>query len=161
MSIHKTRQRGATLVEILVATFIAAIGVMGLSKYQMESLIATQQTQSSAMVTWQLYSMVEKMRANPVALQNGDYLKTGVDRSCLENACSNSQIAEHDIFVWSLENDQLFPAGQSDISQPGGAGNPHVLTIRWDGNRNGARGTGCDAANPEDMLCSSISLNMN
>ncbi len=157
----KRTQRGATLIEILVATFVAAIGVMGLSKYQLQSLIQAQATEDTSMVTWQLYSMAERIRSNPVALADGQYLKKGKNKNCHEEACSPKEMAEHDIWLWEQENKDLFVKAKSEIEQPGGAGNPYEITIMWDGRRSNAKGKGCDPTNPEDLVCSSILLEVN
>ncbi len=140
---------------------MTAIGVMGLSKLQVNSLVNNQQSQYSTLVTWQLYQMTEKMRANSVAAIAGFYLNAGVDNDCITSACTAQEMAQSDIFNWNDENGNLFPAGAGTITQPGGAGNDFIITMRWDGNRKAATGTGCDASNDADLLCNATTITLN
>lgn len=113
------------------------------------------------MVTWQLYQMGEKMRANSIAATAGFYLNAGADNDCITSACTALEMAQSDIFNWNSENGGLFPAGAGTITQPGGAGNDFIITMRWDGNRKAATGTGCDTSNIADLLCNTVAIALN
>ena len=155
------RQIGTSLIELLISTLITAIGLLGLSKIQVNSLVNSQQSYHSTAVTWQLYQIAERMRANTAAANNGNYLGNGADNDCLTTACSSQQMAQFDIFNWNLDNAAFFPSGQGTITQPGGTGADYLITVRWDGNRNGATGTGCDVTDNTDLLCNTLTVTIN
>lgn len=161
MSVSMRRQFGTSIIELLVATLVTAIGVLGLSKLQVNSLVNNQQSQYLTLVSWQLYQMAEKMRANNFGATSSFYLAAGVDRDCITAACTSQQMAESDVFDWNTENAALFPSGAGTITQPGGAGTDFVVTIRWDGNRIAATGTGCDPTDTADLLCNTIAITIN
>ncbi len=140
---------------------VTTIGVMGLSKLQVNSLVNNQQSQYSTLVTWQLYQMAERMRSNSGAAIAGFYLNAGTDNDCITSACTAQEMAQSDIFNWNSENGDLFPAGAGTITQPGGAGTDFIITMRWDGNRKAATGTGCDASNDADLLCNTVTITLN
>ena len=105
--------------------------------------------------------MTEKMRANSNAAIAGFYLDAGVYNDCITSACTAQEMAQSDIFNWNSENGDLLPAGVGTITQPGGAGTDFIITMRWDGNRKAATGTGCDPSNDADLLSNTVPTPIN
>jgi type IV pilus modification protein PilV len=69
----KTTMRGASLVEVLVAMVVAAVGLVGLAS----AMLLAHRTQGAAnlrmQVAWLAADMVERMRLNPDAAGRGAY----------------------------------------------------------------------------------------
>lgn len=66
-------QRGASLLEILIAVLILAIGMLGIAALQAVSLRNTQGSSDRTNATIQAYSMLDMLRANRVAARGGQY----------------------------------------------------------------------------------------
>lgn len=112
-------QLGFTLIEVLVALILFAIGMLGLAKLQLEahqnSRYSTQRTE----ITTAASNLIERMRANLPAVNADKYVYssqsdglpaavTGCDES---NACGSSyELAQHDLRQWLFAIDQSIPA---------------------------------------------------
>ena len=66
-------QRGLTMVEVLVAMLIFAIGLLGVAGMQSLALKSTDNSNMRSLVNIHAYEIVERMRANMTAVENGQY----------------------------------------------------------------------------------------
>jgi type IV pilus assembly protein PilV len=100
-------------------------------------------------------------------MRTGEYVKTiptappSPDCESPGNACDAAQLAMSDLYKWESTNGQLLPSGRGELTctdvdpatpallEPGTA---CLVTLRWDGDRKGATGTGCSGAT-SDMTC--------
>ncbi|MFT5721745.1 MAG: type IV pilus assembly protein PilV [Motiliproteus sp.] len=142
---------GFTLIEILVAVLILAIGVLGL--IGMESLAlnnnlgAYQRSQASILA----YDLADRMRANRAGVAVSAYLAafpTGASHACVSysgaaSACSPLEIAENDIYRWTLTIADLLPGGVGSLDLASGI---QTVTVSWDDNRDGALDVSEDSA---------------
>lgn len=69
----RAAQRGASLLEILIAVLILAIGMLGIAALQAVSLRNTQSSADRTTAVIQSYSMLDMLRANRVAARGGQY----------------------------------------------------------------------------------------
>ncbi|TNJ33592.1 type IV pilus modification protein PilV [Arenimonas terrae] len=69
----RTAQRGASLLEVLIAVLILAIGMLGIAALQAVSLRNTQSSGDRTTAVIQSYSMLDMLRANRVAARGGQY----------------------------------------------------------------------------------------
>jgi type IV pilus assembly protein PilV len=100
-------QRGASLIEVLMAVLIFSIGLIGVAGL----LIVATKSNHSAYVRTQVAflanNMADRMRANPYGLWGKKYndtfpLSTGTDPICDgDNPCDPDQIALRDKLQWS------------------------------------------------------------
>ena len=67
-------------------------------------------------------------------------------------------MAQYDLYRWRTENDEEFPGDVKDSITK--VGNTITLTLRWDADRSGATGTGCDPDNVNDMKCMSLEFEL-
>lgn len=99
------RETGLSLIEVMVALFVLAIGILGIVGLQLlakqNNYDAYQRTTAAASVS----SMLERMRANPTALQA--YVAsfepvpdTLIPVLCAPGECSAEQLAASDIQHW-------------------------------------------------------------
>lgn len=148
------RQRGTSLLEVLVATLVVAAGVLGIARLQLHSAqgnrAALEHTEATILAT----DLAERWRANP---QGGYTTATGqappafVD--CLAQTCSPPQLATFDLAAWKcslggwsevaacraaravgalppVEDAPGLPGGDGQLVQQGGN---VVVTVTWRG----------------------------
>jgi type IV pilus assembly protein PilV len=71
--------KGFSLIEVAVTLAITAVGLLGLSSLQLQSMRATQDTGSRSQAIWMANELVNRMRANENGLLS--YVTTGAE-SC-------------------------------------------------------------------------------
>jgi len=103
--------RGFTLVEVLIALVVLAVGLLGIAGLSVESLRAgrTSLFRSSAVLL--ASDMAERIRLNPA----GPYESAGPgqDNGCVNGVedCSPDELAADDWFHWSADLRRRMPAG--------------------------------------------------
>lgn len=79
------------------------------------------------------------------------------------DTCDATELATANLYTWQTRNAALLPSGAGEITctDVDSVGTPTILdsgsscliTLRWDGNRQGATGTGCDPDDDNDLTC--------
>jgi type IV pilus assembly protein PilV len=132
-------QRGFTMVEVLVALVVLAIGLLGIAALYMDSLRAGR----SAIYRTQAVNfgadIADRIRANRLGL--GDYATLFGDVVIFDPACESvagcapTAMAATDLSRWKDTIAALLPEGQGQVAVtlPLVAGDPalYVITIRW------------------------------
>lgn len=167
------RHAGLTLIEVMVAVLVLAVGLLGIAGLQSaalaNNLISYQYTQASTLAQ----ALIERMRANRQAVLDGSYLlaaaatppAASLDCGASGVRCSPLQQAQWDLAMLyaqlSIEaNTTNLPAGPRAILPSGRLSvscesscderGLRVVTIYWDAARSGATGTDC--SNGRDQL---------
>jgi type IV pilus assembly protein PilV len=138
------RAAGFTLVEVLVALIIIAVGMLGLAKIQALAYASTGIAGSQSLAALQASSLASAMRANrsywsTVAnnfsftntagtLASTDATLTNTTYTCT-SACTPAQVAAHDLTAWTASLTAVLPKPTATISCLTAAG--CSITIAW------------------------------
>ena len=156
---------GFTLIEVLIAMLVLAVGLLGLAGLQATSLRNNQSAYNRSQATQLAYDLADRIRANVAGVAT--YITAGAAAQkapCLTTAgCLPVDMAKNDLYQWNCavaggcENDTppilaTLPSGQGIVcldSTPNdgastaapncdGAGNTYTIKIWWDDDRSGA-----------------------
>ncbi len=134
-----SRQKGFTLIEVLVAVVVLGIGLTGMAGLQVVSMRSSQQADQRTHATLLAYDILDRMRTNVVASQAGDY-DTGMndDVSALELCfgiaadCNPSEFADHDRRQWRQTLDNFLSDGRGSIATVTVAGQTQAtIIVQW------------------------------
>ena len=127
--------RGFSLLEVLITILVFAIGMLGLAALQAASVRSNQSANFRTQATALAYMMIDRMRANPDAVNQGAYLAGLAAGDCAADPPDSPQAA-HDIAAWRQQIACQLPGGEGSIefpgpAVPGGVGTVKV-SITWD-----------------------------
>ena len=105
MSLRIKKQNGFTMVELLIALLILAVGLLGMASLMMTSMKSNQSAAMRSQASWLAYDIIERMRLNSdVATLTPNYLIAAdaapADPNCKANGCSADNVATLDLFEW-------------------------------------------------------------
>lgn len=153
--------RGFTIFEMLIALMVLSFGLLGTASLQITGLRSLHMGKSRTQVTYLAYEMADRMRANPVGTQNGDYDGTAVVTSTncegVANACGPASMAQYDLSQWAQGLTQV-PGGTGQVAS-GGVGE-YIITVRWDEELKGATGLNCPPQSETDLSCFELGVSL-
>jgi type IV pilus assembly protein PilV len=142
------KQKGMTLIEVLIAFVILAIGMLGIAGMLLLSSKVNNSSYAKQQAVQTIYDMFDKIRANYQAAINGNYNISNMNSSgsptlpsapgtlCNQSTCSATQLAAYDTWYWLTYDVTKLPSGSGSItssSAPGTAGNTLItITVQWD-----------------------------
>lgn len=101
----KSRQRGISLIEVLMAVLIFSVGLIGLAGLMAMATRSNHAAYQRTQATFLAEGMVDRMRANPLGVWEGGYDDTGYpvagSTNCEGAACTPASLATRDKQVWS------------------------------------------------------------
>ena len=111
--------QGFSLVEVLVALFLQAFGMLGITALQVKALKSTQATLIDSQVQYLLAEMAERIRANPAAVYDITFTDETPPafKDCNVSLCSDSELARWDVEQWrnKIEDTNYLPEGESQV----------------------------------------------
>lgn len=135
------KQSGFTLLEVLVAVLVLAIGLLGLAGLMASSIRNNQSAYQRTQATWLAYDIVDRMRVNrPAALANNYNTALGSPAACAANPALAGSVAAQDLTGWKTLVACALPAGDGSVAVA--ANRTVTVTVRW----NDSRGTLGNAA---------------
>lgn len=152
---------GFTLLEVLVATLILSIGLLGLAGLQFSALRSNTQSYERSQAVALAYEIVDRMRANHVAANDGHFIIDAFEIrdsevNCEIQACTQEQSADYELAQWQQRLIATLPGATASIEQrcvPGIAcaqRSTHVVRVLWNENRTEAKDASCPAAEDFD-----------
>lgn len=120
-------QRGAGLIEVLVAVLVLAIGLLGIAAMQTTALRNNQSALERSQAVIQSYAILDAMRANREQAQAGAYNLGAL--TCAVPTVAGT-LAQNDLIAW-MQSVQatLGPDACGQVSCP--ANSPCEVTVRW------------------------------
>jgi len=144
-------QRGYSLIEVLIAVVVLAVGLLGIAGLQVLSIKNTQSAYLRSQATLLAYDIIDSIRVNPAvkasyAIGIGDP-PTGTYSSCIGTAadCTTANIAVYDLHQWKCVLGKWAGAAPCDTGDlanikgllPGGdasvvvTGDDVTVTVQW------------------------------
>ena len=153
MKSKMNKNRGITLIEVLVAVIVLAFGLLGLAGLQTVGLRNNDSALRRSHATFLAQDIVDRMRVNMSAVVNNDY-----DLSLGASATGNTTIAENDLGDWLGEISQQLPGGVGAIDchqgVNGTVNDVCEVTVRWNDSRGLYSGNTCDTNDPACFVMS-------
>ena len=161
-----SNQAGFTLVEVMIAMIIFAIGLLGLAGLQATSLMNEHSSYTRSQAVLLAYEMADRMRANP---DGGTAYATATTETaaditgysstlCTANPCNPATMAIYDLGSWKTALPTLLLSGQGQIVNT--ADTNYTITVHWDEDRTGATGTNCPVNDETDLRCFQLSITL-
>jgi len=110
----KIKQSGFTLLEVMVAVFVLSVGLLGLAHLQITALKTNQSADLRTQASLYASDILNRMRANRVASQNGLYVIATTDG--IPNAGGN--VSNQDLHEWRTSLSNALPGGTGGINCP-------------------------------------------
>ncbi|MGZ4960105.1 MAG: type IV pilus modification protein PilV [Methylomonas sp.] len=136
------KNKGFTLIEVLVATVVLSIGLLGLAALQANNLKNNQSAYFRSQATQLAYDIADRMRANVTA--SNSYLSTTMavtaatqqaDCTTVSTTCTPAKMAQNDLYELKSALATALPGGSATITNAGGV---FTVTVNWDDNHDGA-----------------------
>lgn len=133
---HRARTSGFTLVEVLVALVVLAVGMLGIAGLYVESLKAGRTSIFRTTAVTLAADMADRIRANPAA--PGSYAGAGPGSdafACVNGVdpCNADELAQDDWFRWNQALQARLPQGATaNIAvQAVGPVTQYAITLQW------------------------------
>lgn len=132
------KNAGFTLIEVLIAMLVLAVGLLGLAGLQATGLKNNQSAYNRSQATQLAYDLADRMRANVAGkasytaiLPSSATAKT----NCLTTTgCTPADLAQNDLFEWNSAVSNNLPSGIGTIAV---AANIFTISITWDDDKDG------------------------
>lgn len=120
-------QQGSTLIEVLVAILLTAVGVMGAAAVQLQSVKFNQTAKFRSTAVFLANDIADRLRAN-----RGEALDGSYDLEMTDDAPSGDEMHQLDLREWLGELAQRMPEGDGEIVRDG---RRFTVRIQWDEGR--------------------------
>lgn len=124
------KETGATLIEVLVAMMVLAIGLLGLAGLQATSIQSNHSAYYRSQATLLASDLADRMRANRTEALTSAYLIDFPTPSTSNSVTGTS--AEKDIAEWLNQLARTLPDGTGKVEKDGTL---VTISIRWNDNR--------------------------
>ena len=136
MNLRRSRQEGFSMIEVLIAIVVLAIGLLGFALLQTTNLRYTQSANNRTLATNLAYSLLDQMRTN--RLSAADYASAGFAANTLSAAACAAPAGtavEQGIATWRCQVfNALGPSARAAVTY--NASGVATVTLGW-GERGG------------------------
>lgn len=145
---RKRYQYGVSLIEVMIAVFVLAIGLLGAAGMQLSALKYTDSSRVNTQASFIVYDIIDRMRANADPLQLPQYAIASL--AAVPGAAGN--ICDQDLIDFA-ENLNSLPSPEARITVNGAQ---VAVTISW----SEARAAGNDEAGQASTGSFSVTTNV-
>jgi type IV pilus assembly protein PilV len=111
------RQRGMTMIEVLVSIVVFAFGLLGIAALMVVGIKSSYSSQQRSFATQLAYDIMDRTRSNNVGANNGNYNQpatsasaaayttqqtTCVGATSSSTGCTSPLMAQNDLYEWEL-----------------------------------------------------------
>ena len=118
------RQRGSSLLEVLIAMVIMSFGLLAMAGLTASSQQYVKMAQFQSIGMQLASELSERMRSNVTGFELGSYQKEAVYSgtkvalpTCVAVACVPKELAELDIAIWTNELQRRLPGGDAFVKR--------------------------------------------
>lgn len=138
--ISKSNMRGSSLIEVMIALFVLAIGLLGFAGLQTEGMTMGRQAYMHSQAAFLAQDIVERMVGNIALAKQGGYSMDFGQTIAAPNpacdtgttVCSATLIADYDRSAWLANVTASLPAGEASIeSTLNGATTTITVTVQY------------------------------
>lgn len=135
------RQRGASLLEVMISVLIMGIGLLGIAAMQATALRNSQSSLERSQAVIQSYTILEAMRANRAAALTNQY---NLAQTC-DPPAANATLAQNDVRNWITQLEQTLGNSANTCGAIACNAGNCLVTVQWDDSR-GADNAGASSA---------------
>jgi type IV pilus assembly protein PilV len=137
---NRTRARGATIVEVLVAFVVLSIGMLGLAGLFAVTLRSSGNAIQRVLAVDLASDIADRIRANRRAGSAYTAAPVAADDKCVGESsvtCSAEEMAKNDVWLWRQQIARAFPGGTAmgTIGYSGGsspiAPSTYTIQVTW------------------------------
>ncbi|WP_043767215.1 type IV pilus modification protein PilV [Algiphilus aromaticivorans] len=122
------RQRGVTMIEVLIAILVLSFGLLGIAGMQWNSLQFNHSALLRSQASNLAYDMSDRLRANRAAARSGDFAAPDFsDPNCQGFNPSDASPA-NEVLGWRCQIANLLPEGQGRVLNNG---DRYTVELRW------------------------------
>lgn len=157
-----TAEHGLGLIEVLIATLVLSVGLLGATALQFHAQEASQQADWQYQALRSAQDMAQAMRSNPVAFEQGAYTAPQTEaaapaspQACHTAPCTPVARAEHDVQQWRQHLAERLPAGRGALLATGPQ--QRRLVVMWQPHKRDDA-SACPAPWPSEWSCLSLEV---
>ncbi|HSI49258.1 MAG TPA: type IV pilus modification protein PilV [Ideonella sp.] len=132
------RQSGASLIEVLVAIFVASMGILALAGLLGTSTRFGKTAEYRSMATLLAADLVDRMRANAIGASSYSLLSATLATSPADEVpcadpdnCTKEQLAARDLADWQASLNNSLPDGTGYVTQTDAANKMFDIWVIW------------------------------
>ena len=110
----RRKQRGATMIELLVSFLIFSLGMLGVAGLQTKTVAFSQASLTRSQASALADDIIDRMRADRVNAIAGKW-NTDADKSAAEVVTTGTGIYSTDLKDWKSQVEDLLPEGKAKI----------------------------------------------
>lgn len=141
----KSNEEGSSLIEVVVALFVLAIGMLGVLSMQVKSMQFNQSAYYYSQAVYLANEILESMRsnssvANTYLIELDENTPTaGKDCNASGVTCAPAELRSYNINKWRGNVASTLVSGKSSIQR---SGNFYAITVQFDDSRSGMSSDG-------------------
>jgi type IV pilus assembly protein PilV len=150
---HVANQRGFTLLEIMIAVLVLAVGLLGMAGLQATGIRNNLSAYQRSQANYLAYDIIDRMRVNRAAAESAgnpydlapdDDL--GAPTNCHTANCDAAALAAFDLYEWTRSLANNLPDGAGSITRLTVSGRTIFrVIVQWDSSRTADGGDAGDA----------------